>query len=194
MTVATSSAAGMSSLTGCYFDTFDDCMVIKSGRGRDGLVSPRRENPSRDVVLRNNRVSRGGGALAIGSEQAAGIHHIYVDGLIGDNAGLYTGVLIKANPQFGAGIIEEIHIRNVALAGVRYWAAHIDLTRLQHHDRPLQADLPQRLHLQYDLRQKRERAPVRGLAGCANPIGSGGGEHLQRMSREPAWSKATSPD
>ena len=100
-------------------------MVIKSGRGRDGLVSPRRENPSRDIVLRNNRVSRGGGALAIGSEQAAGIHHIYVDELIGDNAGLYTGVLIKANPQFGAGIVEEIHIRNVALAGVRYRAAHI---------------------------------------------------------------------
>ena len=30
-------------ISGCYFDTFDDCIVVKSGRGRDGLVSPRRE-------------------------------------------------------------------------------------------------------------------------------------------------------
>jgi polygalacturonase len=106
-------------VSGCYFDTYDDCIVVKSGRGRDGLISPRRESPSRDIVLRSNRVSRGGGAIAIGSEQSAGIHHVYVDGLTGDNAGLYTGVLIKANPRYGAGIVEEIHVRNVVLVGVR---------------------------------------------------------------------------
>jgi len=33
--------------------------------------------------------------------------------------GLHTGVLIKANARYGAGIVEEIHIRNIALAGVR---------------------------------------------------------------------------
>ncbi len=99
----------------CHFDTRDDCMAIKSGRGRDGLRRP----PSRNIVVRGCRVGRGGGGVAIGSEQAGGVSDVYVDGLTGDDPRLSTGVLIKAQSLYGAGTVERVHVRNVRLAGVR---------------------------------------------------------------------------
>src|SRR3954452_6740075 len=103
-------------LQGCHFDTRDDCMAIKSGRGRDGL---RRATPSRDIVIRGCRVSRGGGGVAIGSEEGAGVSNVYVDGLAGDDPRLSTGVLIKAQSVYGAGTVEQVYMRNVRLVGVR---------------------------------------------------------------------------
>src|SRR3954464_12681556 len=103
-------------IEGCHFDTKDDCIAIKSGRGRDGL---RRAAPSQNIVIRDTRVSRGGGGVAIGSEEAGDVNNVYVDGLTGDNSRLSTGVLIKAQSLYGAGTVEQIYMRNVRLAGVQ---------------------------------------------------------------------------
>jgi polygalacturonase len=103
-------------IEGCHFDTRDDCIAIKSGRGRDGL---RRGTPSRNIVIRDCRMSRGGHAVAIGSEEAAGVSDVYVDGLTGDDARLFGGVLVKAQSFYGAGTVERVHVRNVRLAGVQ---------------------------------------------------------------------------
>src|SRR4051812_21427336 len=103
-------------IEGCHFDTKDDCVAIKSGRGRDGL---RRAAPSRNIVIRDTRVSRGGGGVAIGSEEAGDVNNVYVDGLTGDDPRLSTGVLIKALSTYGAGTVEQIYMRNVRLAGVQ---------------------------------------------------------------------------
>ena len=103
-------------IDGCHFDTRDDCIAIKSGRGRDGL---RRGTPSRNIVIRGCRMSRGGHAVAIGSEEAAGVSDVYVDGLTGDDARLFGGVLVKAQSFYGAGTVERVHVRNVRLAGVQ---------------------------------------------------------------------------
>ena len=103
-------------IEGCHFDTKDDCIAIKSGRGRDGL---RRAAPSQNIVIRDTRVSRGGGGVAIGSEEAGDVNNVYVDGLTGDDPRLSTGVLIKALSTYGAGTVEQIYMRNVRLAGVQ---------------------------------------------------------------------------
>ena len=102
-------------IDGCHFSTKDDCVAIKSGRGQDGL---RRAAPSQNIVIRDSRVSRGGGGVAIGSEEGAGVNNVYVDGLTGDDPRLSTGVLIKALSTYGAGTVEQIYMRNVELAGV----------------------------------------------------------------------------
>jgi hypothetical protein len=64
------------------------------------------------------RVSRGGGAIAIGSEEGAGVNHVYVDGLTGDDARLSTAVLIKAQSHYGPGTVEQVYMRRFDLAGV----------------------------------------------------------------------------
>jgi polygalacturonase len=101
---------------GCRFDTEDDCMVVKSGRYRDGVV---RASPSHHIVLRGNRVSRGNGALAIGSEQGGGAHHIYLEDLTGDDPNLSIGLLLKATRRWSAGLVEQVYARRIDLAGVR---------------------------------------------------------------------------
>ena len=100
----------------CRFDTQDDCMVVKSGRLRDGVV---RAAPSHHIVLRGNRVSRGGGAVAIGSEQGSGVHHVYIEDLTGDDPNLYIGLSLKASRRWSAGLVEQIYARRINLAGVR---------------------------------------------------------------------------
>lgn len=104
-------------IEGCRFDTRDDCIAIKSGRGRDGA---RRAAPSRNIVIRDLSIGEGGGAVAIGSEEASGVNAVFVDGVEGDNPDLFTAVLIKSYDRYGGNSsVEDIHMRNFRLAGVR---------------------------------------------------------------------------
>ena len=64
-------------------------------------------------------MSRGGGAVAIGSEQGGGAHHIYVEDLTGDDPSLYVGLSLKATRRWSAGLVEQVHARRINLAGVR---------------------------------------------------------------------------
>jgi polygalacturonase len=108
----------------CHFDTGDDCIAIKSGRAEDGL---RRAAPSHDIVVRRTLVSHGGGGIAIGSEQGGGVHDVFVEDLTRDSQELSDGLLLKANRQYGPGVVERIHARRIQLAGVRNGAITINL-------------------------------------------------------------------
>lgn len=56
------------------FNTGDDCIAIKSGRNADG----RRVNiPSENIVIQNNTMEVGHGAVTLGSEASAGIRNVF---------------------------------------------------------------------------------------------------------------------
>lgn len=97
----------------CTFNTLDDCVVIKSGRGRDGID---RGIPSKDIVIRDCRMHRGGGGIAIGSEASGGARNIYAERLVMDDTRLLLGILIKSNSYRG-GTTENVWIRDIDMAG-----------------------------------------------------------------------------
>ncbi len=52
------------------FDVGDDAMCIKSGKDKDGWD---RNEPCRNVVIRNNTVLHGHGGFVVGSEMSGGV-------------------------------------------------------------------------------------------------------------------------
>ncbi|OAQ38940.1 hypothetical protein A5893_12950 [Pedobacter psychrophilus] len=101
----------------CKIDTWDDCIVLKAGRDRDG-----REvlGPCQDVVIRNNTMKTDCADFAIGSEMAGGVRNVFVD----DN-GAGGRLLIKSNYDRG-GYVQDLYVRNcpkidrIALTFVNY--------------------------------------------------------------------------
>lgn len=96
------------------FDTGDDCVAVKSGRGDDG----RRVNiPSVNIIMRNCSMKDGHGGLVAGSEIAAGVRNLYAEDCHWDSPNLRYGLRIKSNPLFG-GMAENIFVRNVRMKQV----------------------------------------------------------------------------
>jgi len=96
------------------FDTGDDCVAVKSGRGDDG----RRVNiPSVNVIMRNCTMKDGHGGLVAGSEIAAGVRNLYAEDCDWNSPNLRYGLRIKSNPLFG-GVAENIFVRNVRMKQV----------------------------------------------------------------------------
>lgn len=93
---------------GCYVDTGDDNIAIKSGIKQDG--APRCE----DVVILNCSFGQGHG-LSIGSETANGIGAIAIDGVAFDGTG--TGIRIKSARDRG-NKIGPMTARNVTMKNV----------------------------------------------------------------------------
>ena len=94
----------------CHFEVGDDGVSIKSGRDQDGW---RVGIASEDIVIRNCFYSgKTGGAVAIGSEMSGGVRNVWIENwrLPLSNHALY----FKANLDRG-GLIEDIHIRNIAI-------------------------------------------------------------------------------
>ncbi len=107
----------------CFFDTGDDCVAIKAGRNRDG----RRVNtPAEDIVIRGCRMRNGHSAVAIGSEISGGIRRVFVERCALDGPGLDHIVRIKGNSARG-GMVERIHLRDIAATEAREAAVKIDL-------------------------------------------------------------------
>jgi polygalacturonase len=111
-------------VTGCTFDTGDDCIAIKAGRARDGLW---RDMASRYIVVADNRVAGGIGAVVFGSEQGRGIKDVFVEDLTCTDPDLAFGLLFKANRRWGPGIVERVRARRIALAGVRNAGVAVNL-------------------------------------------------------------------
>ena len=101
-------------IEGCFFDTGDDCIAIKSGRNNDG----RRVNvPTENVVVRNCRMSDGHGGVVIGSEMTGGARHIFAENCTMDSPNLDRALRIKTNSVRG-GIVEGVHLRNITVGQV----------------------------------------------------------------------------
>ena len=101
-------------IEGCYFDTGDDCIAIKSGRNTDG----RRVNvPSENIIVRDCMMKDGHGGVVIGSEISGGARNIFAEDCIMDSPHLDRGLRIKTNSVRG-GVVENIYMRNVTMKQV----------------------------------------------------------------------------
>jgi polygalacturonase len=101
-------------IEGCYFDTGDDCIAIKSGRNNDG----RRVNvPTENVVIRNCKMSDGHGGVVIGSEMTGGAWNIFAENCTMNSPNLDRALRIKTNSVRG-GTAENVYLRNITVGQV----------------------------------------------------------------------------
>jgi polygalacturonase len=98
-------------IEGCYFDTGDDCIAIKSGRNNDA----RRVNvPSENIVC---QMKDGHGGVVIGSEMTGGARNIFAEKCTMDSPNLDRALRIKTNSVRG-GTVENIYLRNTQIGQV----------------------------------------------------------------------------
>ena len=87
----------------------DDGIAIKSGSGEDGI----RDNaPACDILIKNCTVKAAHGGAVIGSETAAEISGVVVDGCLFD--GTDRGIRIKTRRGRG-GLIHDLSFRNITM-------------------------------------------------------------------------------
>ena len=111
----------------CVFDTRDDCIAIKSGRGRDGIVDG---TPCQNVVVRRCTMRRGIGGVAIGSETSADVKNVFVEDLTMTDPSIERVFFIKSSTYRG-GTVENVHVRNIEAAGTSFSAIHLTYIYLQ---------------------------------------------------------------
>jgi polygalacturonase len=108
-------------IEGCYFNTGDDCIAIKSGRNNDG----RRVNvPSENIVIRNCQMKAGHGGVVIGSEMTGGVRNVFAENCFMDDPNLDRVLRLKTNSLRG-GFIENVYMRNVTVGQVKESILHI---------------------------------------------------------------------
>ncbi|MEV0289601.1 glycoside hydrolase family 28 protein [Kribbella sp. NPDC050820] len=95
-------------ISGCSFDTGDDCIAIKSGRDADGR---RVAVPCENIVVENCRFGTGHGAVTIGSETSGGIRNVLARDLHFTGPNLDHALRLKTNSHRG-GRIEDITLRD----------------------------------------------------------------------------------
>ena len=101
-------------ITGCFFDTGDDCITIKSGRNNDG----RRVNiPCENIIVQNCQMKDGLGGVVLGSEMTGGVRNVFTENCKMDSPNLRQALRIKSNSVRG-GVIENIYMRNVEVGEV----------------------------------------------------------------------------
>lgn len=99
---------------GCWFNTGDDCIAIKSGKNRDTQFGP-----TRNMVVQNCVMNSGHGGVTLGSEMGGGIDHIYAQKIEFRNAfwetnPLGTAIRMKTNMNRG-GYLRHFYVRDVTL-------------------------------------------------------------------------------
>jgi polygalacturonase len=97
---------------GCTFDVNDDCLCIKSGIGKDGMLV---NKPCQNVGVRNCKMLRGHGCVVMGSETAGGIRNVEITDCIFN--GNDRGLRIKSR-RGRAGTVENITLNNITMNGV----------------------------------------------------------------------------
>ena len=106
----------------CSFDTGDDCIAVKAGRDRDGLVV---SIPSENVVIRHCRMFHGHGGIVIGSETAGGVRNVFAH----DCTFTGTDRIVRIKTARGrGGAVENLWFRN--LRGMAIGAEAIHITAL----------------------------------------------------------------
>jgi polygalacturonase len=99
-------------ISDCYLDNGDDGICLKSGRDGQG----RRVNrPTENVTITNCTVHRAHGAVALGSETAAGIRNVVASNIVCQ--GTERGVRIKSTRGRG-GVIENVRFQNWTMEDV----------------------------------------------------------------------------
>jgi hypothetical protein len=89
-----------------YFDTGDDAIVLKSGRGVDGRRVAR---PTENVTITNCTFRRARGAVVIGSETSGGVRNVVASNIV--STGTEIGIRIKSGRSRG-GVVENLRFDN----------------------------------------------------------------------------------
>ncbi len=111
-----------------YFDTGDDAIVLKSGKGVDG----RRVNrPTENVTITNCTFYRAHGAVVIGSETSGGVRNVVASNIV--SKGTEIGIRIKSGRSRG-GVVENLRFDN--------WVIDSPLKRRNSGDQLLRPDSP----------------------------------------------------
>nr|WTB28488.1 glycoside hydrolase family 28 protein [Streptomyces sp. NBC_00830] len=103
-------------ITGCRFDTTDDCVAVKSGRDADGR---RVGVPSENIVVRNCLFSGRWGGITIGSEMSGGARNIFTENCVANSPDfpghhpLKYVLYVKTNKRRG-GFIDGVYVRNIS--------------------------------------------------------------------------------
>jgi len=109
-------------ITGCLFDTGDDCIAIKSGRNADG----RRVNvPSQNIIIQGCQMKDGHGGVTIGSEISGGVRNVFAEKCRMDSPNLDRVLRLKNNAMRG-GVLEHIYMRDVEVGQVAEAIVAID--------------------------------------------------------------------
>ncbi|WP_433440678.1 glycosyl hydrolase family 28 protein [Nonomuraea sp. CA-141351] len=102
-------------ITGCKFDTNDDCVPVKSGRDRDGRRVGR---PSQNIVIQNCKFSGRWGGVTIGSEMSGGVRDVFAEdcecnapGFPGRYPVKYA-LYVKTSFNRG-GYVDGVHLRRI---------------------------------------------------------------------------------
>lgn len=110
-------------IKGCYFDTGDDCIALKSGRNQDGRRIGR---PIENVVIQDCEMKDGHGGVVIGSEVSGGARNIYAENCMMDSPNLDRALRVKTNKIRG-GIIENLYFRNITVGEVKEAVLRINM-------------------------------------------------------------------
>lgn len=102
-------------IKGCYFDTGDDCIAIKSGRDEDGRGYGR---PAENHIIEDCEMKDGHGGVVIGSEIAGGARNIYAINCRMDSPELDRVLRIKTSSSRG-GIIENIFMKDIKVGAYK---------------------------------------------------------------------------
>ncbi|WP_052208734.1 glycoside hydrolase family 28 protein [Croceibacterium mercuriale] len=100
----------------CDFDTVDDCISLKSGRGMEGntIARPTEDVTITDCVFRDQRWA----CIGIGSETSAGIRRVLVERCQCLKAHTFA-IYLKTRPGRGA-FIRDITMRDLDVSGAGY--------------------------------------------------------------------------
>lgn len=102
-------------IDGCNFDTGDDCISLKSGRGSEANTINR---PCEDVSITNcTFVDHAFACIGIGSETSAGIRNVHVSNCKFVGARSHA-VYIKSRPGRGA-FVEDIFMSDLEVSGAQ---------------------------------------------------------------------------
>ncbi len=102
-------------IDGCDFDTTDDCISLKSGRGIEGYTILR---TTEDVRISNcSFKDKTWACIGIGSETSGGIRNVHVEHCKCLGAGTFA-IYIKSRPGRGA-FIEDIFMNDLEVSGAK---------------------------------------------------------------------------
>lgn len=103
-------------IDGCYFDTGDDCIALKSGRNADGR---RLNTPVENVIVQNCVMRDGHGGVVIGSEISGGARNIFARDCEMSSPNLDRVLRIKTNSIRG-GVVEQVYVRDIQVGEVAH--------------------------------------------------------------------------
>ena len=106
-------------ISDCFFNTEDDCIVLKSGRDADGRRVGR---PTEFVTITNCVMYRGHGGVVIGSEMSGGVRNVTASNIV--CIGTDRGIRFKTARGRGA-VVENLRFDNWVIEDSSDEAIHL---------------------------------------------------------------------